>query len=117
MRYGMDDWRYEVIDWMPDIAAPAAPAISWEGNPGEWNWQRGACHIQICRYRRGQNQRRRIEPSAEAKIENCVPVGTNGYYIVLTVQPVPNAGEYRVYKNRAAFMALSGALPTWTNRR
>ena len=59
MRYGMDDWRYEVIDWMPDIAAPAAPAISWEGNPGEWNWQRGACHIQICRYRRGQNQRRR----------------------------------------------------------
>ena len=110
MRYGMDDWRYEVIDWMPDIAAPAAPTISWEGNPGEWSWQRELATYKYVVTAVDKTSGDESEPSAEAKIENCVPVGTNGYYIVLTVQPVPNAGEYRVYKKQGGGYGFVGRI-------
>lgn len=106
-RYADDDWRFEVIDWLPGIAAPVIAEAATvgtipAGETSRTNYSYVATAID------GATGEESL-PSAAVTVENAAPL-SQSYYVSVTVTPVAGASEYRVYKKKGGVYGYIGRI-------
>ncbi len=117
-RHADDDWRFEVVDWLPDIAAPViTEAVAVGSIPAGENSRTNYSYVATAiDGRTGEESL----PSAPVTVENAAPL-SQSYYIRLTIAPVAGASEYRIYKKKGGVFGyigrMDGSSGNWTETR
>ena len=106
-RHADNDWRFEVIDWLPGIVAPVITEAVTVGNIPKGEESR-TNHTYVATAVSGETGEESL-PSAPVTVENAAPL-SQSYYIKITVAPVAGASEYRVYKKRGGVFGFIGRI-------
>lgn len=106
-RYSDDDWRFEVIDWLPSVAAPAiTEAVTVGSIPAGENSRTNYAYVATAID--GTSGEESL-PSAAVTVENAAPL-SQSYYIRITVAAVAGASEYRIYKKKGGVYGYIGRI-------
>lgn len=106
-RYGNASWSYEVIEWMPGIAAPGITAVRTVGSiPSS---EKSRSHYEYVATAIDATTGEESLASGVARIENAAPLSQT-YFVELTLSAVANAAEYRVYKKRGGVFGYIGTV-------
>lgn len=106
-RHADNDWRYEVINWMPALPAPtiiyyAASGTSPEGETSRSSYSYVATAVD-------EETGEESMPSAEVTVTDAAPL-SQSYFIKLGVGKVPGASEYRIYKKKGGVYGYIGRI-------
>ena len=106
-RYADDDWRYEAIEWMPEIAAPRILSAVPVGNipAGENSRTSYSYKATAIDGTTGEESL----PSAVVTVENVAPL-SQSYFIRISLSPVEGASEYRIYKKKGGVFGYIGRI-------
>lgn len=110
MRFGDTSWRHEVINWMPQIQAPTIASLRSEGQEEELKTVWYGYNVTAIDKDTGEESM----PSPSLSIQTS-PLNSN-HYIVVNINPVANAGEYRVYKHSAGVAGFIGRVDAGADR-
>lgn len=103
MRYSDTSWKYETINWMPQIAAPAITAITEQGD--------GTGSRSNLYYTATAVDAETGEESGHGNVAviNVQPLSSD-HHVLITVAPVAGASEYRIYKKRSGLFGYIGRI-------
>lgn len=104
MRYGDQDWRYAVVDWMPSISAPSIRDMWVEGeDPGGG----GTGYKYVATAVDADTGEESLPSEARSVWAKSL---SQTYFVAMTLYAVPNASEYRIYKHRAGVYGFVGSV-------
>ena len=106
-RHADNDWRCEVINWLPGIAAPVITEAVTVGSIPKGEDSR-TNYTYVATAVSGSTGEESL-PSAPVTVENAAPL-SQSYYVKITVAPVAGASEYRIYKKRGGVFGFVGRI-------
>ena len=106
-RYADDDWRYEAIEWMPEIAAPRILSAVPVGNIPAGENSRTSYSYKATAIDGATGEE--SLPSAAVTVENVAPL-SQSYFIRISLSPVEGASEYRIYKKKGGVFGYIGRI-------
>ena len=106
-RHADNDWRCEVINWLPGIAAPVITEAVTVGSIPKGEDSR-TNYTYVATAVSGSTGEESL-PSAPVTVENAAPLSQT-YYVKITVAPVAGASEYRIYKKRGGVFGFVGRI-------
>lgn len=106
-RYDDNDWRYEVLDFMPPIDPPVIKELKVIGSIPNNETQRVTYHYVATAI--DSETGLESNPSQIATIENIAPLSST-YYVEVSVYPVKGASEYRIYRKHGGVFGFIGRL-------
>lgn len=107
MRYGDTDWRFETIQWMPDIEAPE---WDWVGPRGpEPSGEGRRVNLEYVCTAISEETGEESMPSEVWTLSGQFPL-TESRYVELRPREVAGASEYRVYKKSQGVFGFIGRI-------
>lgn len=100
-RYADDDWRFAAINWLPTTPTPTIARVYTLGGKGDIPYRYVVTAVD------GTTGQESL-PSDPAYCEG--PFLSQECYNLIEVNPVPGAGEYRVYKKKGGIYGFIGRI-------
>lgn len=105
MRYGDYDWRYQVIQWLPSIAAPVITGISHSSEED----QSGAIITNTYVATAIDGQTGQESPPSAPVSHSTYPLGST-FFNTIHISAVEGASEYRIYKRKGGVYGFIGRI-------
>lgn len=107
-RHADDDWRYEVINWLPKHPAPAISLMHAEGNPHSDQTRTSYSYVATAIDKETGEE---SLPSPVASTTPDIASLCDSYYMQIGVYNTCTASEYRFYKKRGSVFGYIGSIP------